>query len=80
MYIGGSIFRNNTGLYGGAIRSVNSDLFIDGCLFEYNTAMKGSSGSDEGRGGALHVEDAADDCQTGRNTIRLMNSVLVRNK
>jgi len=59
----------------------NADLFIDGCLFENNTAIVVSSGNNTsvGRGGVLYVENSDTSC-SGRKAIVLTNSVLRNNK
>ena len=81
MYIGGSVFRNNIALYGGAIRSLRSDLFIDGCLFKNNTAVNVLNGGTTaiGRGGGLDIADSDSHCQIGRDTICMTNTILTEN-
>jgi len=83
MYINKTVFSKNVALYGGAIRIRDADLFIDGCLFEKNSATNISSGDDEisaGRGGAMYVEDSDGSCNIGRRAIALTNSVFMKNK
>jgi len=45
LFMGGSMFMNNTAEYGGALEAINADVFIDSSRFIGNSANGGSGGA-----------------------------------
>lgn len=81
MLICDSLFLGNSAeMLGGAVRSINSDIFIDNSIFINNTVVSTGNASVAAQGGAIHAKDTTTACNQGRATIRIMNSLFVSNE